>query len=317
MDRVHRFRLTHAEGTPAAYDGFLAMKAGEGLVEVTGGRVWYEVVGSGDATPLLVLHGGPGFTHEYMRSLEALADERPVVFYDQLGCGRSDRPDDLSFWTTERHVEELALVRRALGLEKVHILGQSWGGMLVTDYALTRPTGVESIVMASPCISIPRWVADAARLKAALSPELIATIDSHEARGFTTCPEYMAAMLVYYKRHVCRLDPWPVEVERAFHTYGPVVYETMWGPSEFTVSGNLSDYDRSGRLKEIELPVLFTCGRHDEATPESVGWYSSLLPGSRLVVFEESSHMSHLEERERYNDVIREFLREVEGERAR
>jgi len=293
------------------------MKAGEGLVEVTGGRVWYEVVGSGDATPLLVLHGGPGFTHEYMRSLEALADERPVVFYDQLGCGRSDRPDDLSFWTTERHVEELALVRWALGLEKVHILGQSWGGMLVTDYALTRPTGVESIVMASPCISIPRWVADAARLKAALSPELIATIDSHEARGFTTCPEYMAAMLVYYKRHVCRLDPWPVEVERAFHTYGPVVYETMWGPSEFTVSGNLSDYDRSGRLKEIELPVLFTCGRHDEATPESVGWYSSLLPGSRLVVFEESSHMSHLEERERYNDVIREFLREVEGERAR
>jgi proline iminopeptidase len=293
------------------------MKGGEGWVEVTGGRVWYEVVGSGDATPLLVLHGGPGFTHEYVRSLEALADERPVVFYDQLGCGRSDRPDDLSLWTTERHVEELALVRRALGLRSVHILGQSWGSMLATDYALTRPAGVESIVMASPCISIPRWVADAARLKAALPAELIATIDSHEERGFTTCPEYMAAMLVYYKRHVCRLDPWPVEVERAFHNYGPVVYETMWGPSEFTVTGNLADYDRSSRLREIERPVLFTCGRHDEATPETVGWYSSLLPGSRLVVFEKSSHMCHLEEREPFNAVIREFLREVEGEKDR
>ena len=289
------------------------MKSGQGWVEVTGGRVWYEVVGSGEATPLLVLHGGPGFTHEYMRSLEALADERAVVFYDQLGCGRSDRPDDLSLWTVERHVEELGLVREALGLETVHILGQSWGGMLATDYLLTRPSGVESCVMASPCISIPHWVADAARLKAALPAEHIATIDRHEADGFTTCPEYMAAMLVYYKRHVCRLDPWPVEVERAFHTYGPVVYETMWGPSEFTVSGNLADYDRSPRLKEIRLPVLFTCGRYDEATPESVGWYSNLLPGSRLVVFEESSHMCHLEERDRYNRVIRDFLREVEG----
>jgi proline-specific peptidase len=160
-------------------------------------------------------------------------------------------------------------------------------------------------------------VADAARLKAGLPADVVTTIDSHEAGGFTTCPEYMAAMLVYYKRHVCRLDPWPIEVERAFHSYSPVVYETMWGPSEFTVSGNLADYDRSLRLREIALPVLFTCGRHDEATPETVGWYSSLLPGSRLVVFEESSHMGHLEERELYNGVIREFLRGVEGERSR
>ena len=290
------------------------MKAGQGWVEVTGGRVWYEVVGSGEATPLLVLHGGPGFTHEYVRSLEALGDERTVVFYDQLGCGRSDRPDDLSLWTVERHLEELELVRQALDLKSVHIFGQSWGSMLATDYALTQPSGVRSYVMASPCISIPRWVADAARLKALLPAEDIATIDRHEAGGFTTCPEYMAAMLVYYKRHVCRLDPWPIEVERAFHTYGPVVYETMWGPSEFTVSGNLADFDRSSRLAEIRVPALFTCCRHDEATPETVAWYSGQLPGSKLVVFEQSSHMCHLEERDRYNGVIRDFLRdEVEG----
>jgi proline iminopeptidase len=207
------------------------MKAGDGFVEVEGGRVWYEVVGSVEATPLLVLHGGPGFTHEYCRSLEGLAGERPVVFYDQLGCGRSDRPDDLSLWTTERYVRELAEVRRALGLARVHILGQSWGTMLATEYMLTgRPEGVVSLILASPCISIPRWVADAERFKAALPADVIETIDSHERQGFFGCPEYASALLVYYRRHVCRLDPWPVELERAYAGHSEPVYQTMWGP---------------------------------------------------------------------------------------
>src|SRR5438477_11181565 len=145
------------------------MDAGEGFVEVEGGRVWYEIVGSGRGIPMLVLHGGPGFTHEYCRSLEALADERPVVFYDQLGCGRSERPDDLSLWTVDRHVEELGQLRRGLGLERLHLFGQSWGTMLAAEYMLHAGTdGIAGAVFASPCISIPRWVEDAERLKAAL-----------------------------------------------------------------------------------------------------------------------------------------------------
>jgi proline iminopeptidase len=275
--------------------------------------VWCDVVGGGEGLPLVVLHGGPGFPHDYVRSLEALADERAVVFYDQLGCGRSDRPDDPSLWTTERAVAELAAVRQNLELDNFHLLGQSWGSMLATDYALTRPGGIANLILASPCISIPRWVEDATRFKRALPAEVQEVIDSHEAAGNTGCPEYIAAMLVYYKRHVCRMEPWPQEFERAFAGEGHQVYETMWGPSEYTVTGRLSDFDRSGRLHEIEIRTLFTCGRFDEATPETVGWYSSLLPGSELTVFEESSHLAHLEERDRYNAVARAFLRAGEG----
>jgi proline iminopeptidase len=271
-------------------------------------------VGSGEATPLLVLHGGPGYTHEYCRSLAALADERPIVFYDQLGCGRSDRPEALSLWTTERYVREVSELRRVVGLDRVHILGHSWGSMLTTEYMLTaRPEGVVSLVLASPCISIPRWVADAERFKAALPAGVIDTIDTHEQQGFFGCPEYAAALLVYYKRHVCRLDPWPVELERAYAGHSEAVYQTMWGPAEWTVTGNLQTFDRGERLADIDVPVLFTCGGYDEATPETTAWYSQQLPGSELVVFENSSHLAHLEERDRFLQVVREFLRKVDG----
>lgn len=284
-----------------------------GTIEVTGGRVWYERLGDSERTPLLVLHGGPGFTHEYVRSLEGLAGERPVIFYDQLGCGRSERPDDPTLWTVERSVEELEQVRDALQLTEVHLLGQSWGTMLATEYLLRRPPRVRSVVMASPCISIARWTADARRLLAALPAEDQDVIARHEAAGHTSCPEYQAALLAYYRRHVCRLKPWPDEVERAFAGAGMPVYETMWGPSEWAATGTLRDFDRADRLEELRLPALFTCGRYDEATPETVEFYRSRLPGARLTVFEHSSHMAHLEERERYLEEVSRFLRMVEN----
>jgi len=285
----------------------------EAFVEVPGGRVWSEVVGGGERTPLVVLHGGPGFPHDYVRSMEDLADERPVVFYDQLGCGRSDRPDDLGLWTVERAVAELAAVLAALRLNRIHLLGQSWGRMLDVEYALTQPGGIVSLILASPCISIPRWVEDADRFRSALPADVQEVLQRHEQSGLTSCPEYQAAMLVFYRRHVCRMDPWPMELERAYAGYGAAVYETMWGPSEFTVTGRLRGFDRSARLEEITVPSLFTCGRFDEATPEAVAWYQSLLPGAELAIFEQSAHLAHLEERDRYNQVVREFLSRVES----
>ncbi len=290
--------------------------AAQGLIDVPGGRVWYERVGSGDAVPLLALHGGPGFTHEYLRSLAALADTRPVVFYDQLGCGRSDRPQDPGLWTVERSVAELQAVRSALGLSRVHLLGQSWGRMLATEYVLGRRDGVVTLTLASPCISIERWIQDAHRLKNDLPEEVQRTIDEHERSGSTACPEYTAATLVYYRRHVCRMRPWPADLERAYAGVGNAVYETMWGPSELTVTGCLRTFDRSDHLPEIDVPTLFTCGRYDEATPETVAWYQSLVPGAELTVFEESAHLAHLEERERYEAVVWEFLARGEATAA-
>ena len=192
-------------------------------------------------SPLLALHGGPGYPHDYLEPLAALADERPVVFYDQLGCGNSDRPTDPRLWQTERFVDELATIRRELGLSRVHLFGHSWGSMLATDYALTRPAGVVSLILASPPLSIPRWLADAARYRAELPAEVRATLDHHEAAGTTDSPEYEAATMVYYQRHVCRLDPWPEPLLRAVAGLGAPVYHAMWGPNEFYMTGNLND----------------------------------------------------------------------------
>lgn len=134
----------------------------EGYIDVPGGRIWYRMAGiGGKGAPLLVLHGGPGAPHDYLEPLEVLADERPVVFYDQLGCGNSDKPDDPSLWTIARHVAEIECVRKALGLERVHILGQSWGSMLAVDYMLTKkPAGVMGLIFSGPCLSASRFAAD-------------------------------------------------------------------------------------------------------------------------------------------------------------
>lgn len=284
----------------------------EGYVEVPGGRVWYRVVGGGGGVPLLALHGGPGFTHDYLEPLARLADERPVVFYDQLGSGRSDRPADPALRRIERYVDELARVRAALGLEQVHLFGHSWGTMLATDYLLAQPTGIVSRTLASPVLSTARWIADQAVYRRELPPEVEAALTQHEEEGTTQLPEYEEAAQSYYRRHVCRLDPWPEPLQRSLAGLSAEVYLTMWGPSEFYCTGNLRDYDRTARLAELGLPLLFTCGRYDQAAPTSVAAYQRRLPGAELAIFEHSAHLPHLEEPDRYVAVLRDFLRRAE-----
>jgi len=289
------------------------LSAGEGFIDVPGGKVWYRITGSGTATPLLALHGGPGFPSDYLTPLTRLADERPIILYDQLGGGKSDRPADKSLWKTERFVQELAAVREKLGLKEVHILGHSWGTMLATDYMLTKPAGVRSLILSSPAISIPRWLADANVFRSQLPADVQATLKKHEDAGTTDSQEYQDAVTEYYKLHLCRIFPYPSEMESTMKNAGMDVYLTMWGPSEFFGIGNLKDYDRSSRLNEIRVPVLYTAGRYDEATPESTQYYQGLTPGASFVMFENSSHMAMLEETDRYIQVVRDFLHRVEG----
>jgi proline iminopeptidase len=286
---------------------------GEGHISVPGGRVWFRVMGHGGGTPLLVLHGGPGMPHDYLEPLGSLSDARSVVFYDQLGCGGSDRPRDPSLWRTDRFVEELSVVRRVLGLDRVHLFGHSWGSMLAVEHCLAGALGVESLILASPALSIPRWVHDASRYRRELPAEIEETLTRHERAGTTDSSEYQAAVLVFDRRHVCRLDPWPAALQRALLNTGEEVYETMWGASEFFITGNLKDYDRSPRLHEITAPTLFTCGRYDEATPTTVAMYQQRVKGSEVAVFQHSSHMAHLEEKNAYLRVVRSFLNRVEG----
>jgi proline iminopeptidase len=290
----------------------------EGFIDVPGGKVWYRVVGMEQKrVPLLLLHGGPGAPHDYLEPLEALGDDRPVIFYDQLGCGNSDRPDDPALWTIERYLAELERVRAFLGLEKVHILGQSWGSMLATDYLLEmKPAGVESLIFSGPCLSASRWQADQRVYLAQMAEGIQQVIAEKEAAGDTGSPEYEDAVMHYYRRHVCRLDPWPECFNRTLEKFGKPAYEAMWGPSEFTITGHLRDYERAERLREIAQPVLFTCGRHDEATPETTAFYHRMQmnPWSELVIFEEASHGHHLEKPEEFLGKLRDFLN---GQEAR
>ncbi len=281
----------------------------EGFVEVTGGRVWYRIVGSGSATPVVVLHGGPGAASNYLKPLEKLAVDRPVIFYDQLGCGRSDRPADRSLWRIERFVEELSQVREALKLKEIHLYGHSWGTMLAVDYMLTKPSGVKSLILASPCLSAKRWVEDANVLIAELPPDTQKVIRSHEKAGTTDSKEYQAAVTEYLKRHLCRLDPWPEDLARSFAASNAEIYNKMWGPSEFHPTGDLRAYDRVDRLREIKVPTLLASGRYDEATPGATTWYSSNLPGSTVRVFQKSSHLAMFEEQEEYVRTLREFMK--------
>lgn len=291
----------------------MAVTSKEGYVEVPGGKVWFEVLGDGPGLPLIMLHGGPGSTHYGLEPLRALADDRPVVFYDQLGCGSSDRPDDLSLWTVERFVEELHLLRQALGFEHTHILGHSWGTMLGADYYLTHPEGIASLIMSSPCISIEKWIEDCNRYRSQLPAEVQEAMDRHEAAGTTDSREYRAAEGEFTKRHVRRIDPMPPAMLKGRATRSAIVYETMWGPSEFYMTGNLKGYDRSPDLHKISVPTLYSCGRVDEAAPDTVEWYASLTPNAEFVVYENSAHMPYWEETDRYLSVVRDFLARAEG----
>jgi len=289
------------------------MREEEGHIDVPGGQVWYKVVGSGESVPLLTLHGGPGGGHDYLEPLNALASERPVVFFDQLGCGKSDTPDDVSLWRIDRFVDEVTAVRDALGLDRIHLLGHSWGGWLAIEYMLGAPSGVVSLTLASTSASIPQFVYEAGTLISELPREMAETMRRLEAKGDFENPEFEAGMMEFYKRHLCRLDPWPDPIMRSLENLdGNIVYETMNGPTEFTVIGNLKDWNRIEKLGEIVAPTLITCGRYDELTPACSRTLRQGIMNSRMHVFERSAHMAHLEETESYLQILSEFLRDFD-----
>ncbi|MFA6582892.1 MAG: proline iminopeptidase-family hydrolase [Elusimicrobiaceae bacterium] len=290
----------------------------EGYISFRGYKVWYKIVGEKEEPgklPVICLHGGPGTNHIYLKPLEALAATgRRVIFYDQLGGGNSDHPNRPELCTIPVFVEELGELRKQLGIEKAHIYGQSWGGMLAMEYEFTKPQGVASLILSDSLASTDSWMREARRLRSELPADLQATLKRHEDAGTTDSPEYQEGMMVYYKRHICRLEPWPDFLNRSLAEFGkaPEVYLTMWGPSEFFVTGTLKNWDIRGRLGEIDVPTLILSGRYDESTPLVSGELHNGIRGSRWVMFEKSAHMPHVEETELYMKTLGNFLSEVE-----
>jgi proline iminopeptidase len=285
-----------------------------GFIEVPGGRVYYEAHGDGPGRPLLCLHGGPGFTHHSVAPLADLADERQVILFDQLGCGKSDRPSDPSVWNTPRYVEEIAAIQETLGLEQFHMFGNSWGGMLSTRFFVDKRPTVISLVLSGTPHDMPRYISELGRLRPSLSAETWKVIDRHEAHGWFSCPEYAAAMVPFYKQHFCRLDPWPEEVELSFEEIGADSYLAMNGPSEFNITGVIKDWDVTAELPGVDVPALVVAGAYDELSPESQRDMADLLPQGEFVLLDQGAHMSFWDDREAFMAATREFLARVEVE---
>ena len=290
-----------------------------GTVDFGPYETWYRVTGDleGGQVPLVVLHGGPGAAHNYLLEIAGLASTgRPVIHYDQLGCGNSTHLRDrgAEFWTVELFLEELTNLLDKLDVGPHHLLGQSWGGMLGAEYAVTRPSGLQSLVISNSPASMELWVAEANRLRQDLPGDVREALDHHEANGTTDDPAYLAATQVFYDRHVCRVLPNPPEVVATMTQLNedPTVYHTMNGPNEFYCIGTLRTWSIIERLDAIAAPTLLISGRYDEATPATVQPYYDRIADVRWTVFEESSHMPFVEEPERYRDVVGAFLAEHE-----
>ncbi len=293
----------------------------EGTVDYADGVTWFRVTGELDSgpPPLVVLHGGPGAPHDYLLALTELTARtgRAVVHYDQYGCGRSTHAPDapLEMWTVGFFLAELDNLLAALELTDRHtLLGQSWGGVLGAEYAVREPAGLRALVLADSPASIPTWRAEADRLRSELPPGVDEVLRRHERDGTTDSPEYHEAEQVYTDRHVCRVLPNPPELlatDRQL-VQDPTVYRTMNGPSEFSGGGTMAQWSIVDRLAMITVPTLVVSGVYDEATPLCVKPLLDHIPDVRWELFEHSSHLPHIEEPERYLNMLDAFLAAVD-----
>lgn len=297
----------------------MAVPSQEGYIPFYGYRTWYRIVGDREEPgklPLLCLHGGPGMAHDYLEPLEAIeATGRRVIFYDQLGCGKSDHPHDPSLWNVDLFVQEVDAVRKSLSLNQIHLLGQSWGGFLAEEYMLTKPDGVKSLILANSAASTQRWIGEANLLRLKLPEVTQQILQEHEVAGTIDHPDYVLATEIYYRRHLCRLMPWPDCLERALDQLGqdPEVYNTMWGPTEFTCTGTLKNWNIEDRLSEIDIPTLILSGEYDESTPAINDVLHRGIKNSEWILFEGCSHTPHLEDTEKFLDILNSFLIRIEA----
>lgn len=288
----------------------------EGYARFRDYQTWFRVTGDlrSGKPPVVILHGGPGAAHDYTDSFKLLAIRgRAVIHYDQLGCGRSThlRGKGTDFWTVGLFLDELDNLLRQLGIAgSYHVVGQSWGGMLGAEHGVLQPTGLRALVIADSPASMELWVAEANKLREALPADVQVTLLKHEQAKTTDSPEYTAAVGVFYDRHLCRVKPMPQEVARSFAQIAadPTVYHTMNGPSEFHVIGSLKSWSIIDRVHRIVAPTLLISGKYDEATPAVVQPFADGIKGARWEVFENSSHLPHVEETERCMQVIGDFL---------
>ena len=265
----------------------------------------------GDIT-LFLLNGGPGLPCNYLREphCEHLINKGiRIITYDQLGCGQSSKPKDMSLWSIDRYVEELEFVRNELNLEQLNLLGHSWGGWLAIEYSLKYQKNLNKLILENTCGDMPHLISELNRLREALGSETVKMMLRHEAEGTLDHPEYQAAITILNYRHVCRLDEWPNSIHESLNDWNMDVYGTMQGPNEFLYIGNLKEWNRINEMKEVKTPSLITVGMHDELPPSCALKMHNALPNSIIKVFKNSSHMPFYEEPDEYFKTLINFIK--------
>jgi len=288
---------------------------GEAFLAVPGGRIWYKVSGSGTGTPVILLHGGPGFSSFYLKPMEALGSDRIVIRYDQLGGGKSSHVTDTTMFTIPHFVAELDSLRSALGLEKVHLLGHSWGTILAVEYYKAHPEHVASITLGSAALDIPAWEKHARDLLKTLPDSEQRAVRVREAAKQFDSADYQNAINDFYGRYVWR-HPVAADLDSTMKTVNFDIYNYMQGPSEFTITGTLKPYDITGFLGSIKVPVIYTVGEFDEANPVEIQHFSDLTPASRVFILPGSGHMTPWDAPELNIKVVRQFLLDVDAGRV-
>jgi proline iminopeptidase len=283
------------------------------MIPVVGGKykVWTKKLGQGPIKVLL-LHGGPGLTHEYFEAMESFLPQAGIemYYYDQLGCGNSDQPDDPSLWNLPRYVEEVEEVRQGLGLDKVVLLGHSWGGILAIDYALKYQRHLNGLVISNMTAGIQSLLKHLEVIKNKLPPNTLSELKALEAKEDYDSPAYQRIMMEdLYPKVICRLKPWPDAVERALRHMNEKIYNQMQGKSEFLVTGNLKDWERWDRLKEIKVRALTMGATYDEMDPEDMKRMATMMPNARSVIMEKGSHLSMWDAQPEYFNALIKFLK--------
>ncbi len=285
-----------------------------GQVAVPGGNVFYEISNpDADGTPLLLIHGGPGGTSCGFGLMDNEILDRPVIRYDQLETGRSDRPGLRDQWNIEHSVTEIDAIRNTLGLDAVHLMGWSWGGAVAAEYVLEgAQEGIGGVVLAGPLLSTPVWVEDANYLLSTMPGNLQETIRQYEAIEDYDHPDYVAATDSFYARFMTPLGTQPVP-ECEMGSGNTEVYNTMWGPTEFTATGTLLNYDRRDRLDEIDVPVMIVSGEFDEARPVTMEMFASMMPEAHVEVIPGAGHGAPVERPAMVAGLVSAFLADVES----
>jgi len=283
-------------------------------------RVWTKRIGNNPVVKVLMLHGGPGATHEYFEACDSYFPAAGIeyYYYDQLGSAYSDQPDDPDLWEIPRFVDEVEQVRQALGLDRTnfYLFGQSWGGALAIEYALMYQQHLKALVISNMMSSIPAYNAHAEQvLMPAMDQDALAEIKRLEAAQAFDDPRYMELLMQHhYVHHVLRMPPeaWPEPVSRSFAHINPAIYVPMQGPSELGASGKLLTWDRTADLRNIAVPTLVIGARHDTMDPGYMEMMASKIPRGRYLYCPDGSHLAMYDDQVTYFDGIVDFIQNVE-----